>query len=52
MIDITTIMLAQTDYELNAGGVVIMTISVGLVLALFFFCLFRILRETGDATKR
>ena len=44
--------LAQTTQPitgLTIGGVVIMTISVGLVLSLSAFCLYRILRAPQPA---
>jgi hypothetical protein len=44
--------LAQGDptVELNAGGVVVMTLSVLLVMGLLIFCLSKILREPHPET--
>lgn len=36
----------EQDVTLTAGGAIIMTISVGLVLGLTVFCFWRLLRES------
>jgi hypothetical protein len=44
--------IAQMDQDitgLTAGGVVMMTLSIGLVTALAGFCIYRVLRERNPA---
>jgi hypothetical protein len=42
-------LLAQTGYELTAGGWTVMLLSVGFVTSLLLWCVSRVLRESSTA---
>lgn len=50
-ITLTLAQAGEQDVTLTAGGAIIMTISVGLVLGLAVFCFWRLLREPTPSER-